>query len=250
MSHYTVLVIGSDPEGLLEPYSEHLEMEPYKERMSDEDVARMREFYEKKDERKLSDEELLDHMHDWNGTEGGIDDEGMYYLSTYNPDSKWDWYSLGGRWIGSFKLKVNAEGILGSPGLMTKVPSSGVDQAKKGDIDWEGMRAEAIEKLKKEWKLIQSATPEKFSEYFGPFSSQEVLQKKFKTEEEYLNSYEGFSTYAVLDDEGWHEPGKMGWWGVSHAEEGEEDKFREGFYERFIKNLPDDTLLSVYDCHI
>jgi len=28
-----------------------------------------------------------------------------YTLSTYNPDSKWDWYSIGGRWSGYFPIR-------------------------------------------------------------------------------------------------------------------------------------------------
>lgn len=29
-----------------------------------------------------------------------------YTLSTYNPDSKWDWYQIGGRWSGYFPVKL------------------------------------------------------------------------------------------------------------------------------------------------
>lgn len=32
-----------------------------------------------------------------------------FYKSTYNPDSKWDWYQVGGRWSGYFKIKPDAE---------------------------------------------------------------------------------------------------------------------------------------------
>ena len=38
----------------------------------------------------------------------GLDEEGVYRLTTYNPNSKWDWYEVGGRWTGYFKLKAEA----------------------------------------------------------------------------------------------------------------------------------------------
>ena len=54
---------------------------------------------------------------------------------------KWDWYQLGGRWTGFFKLKEGREGALGSPGILTEPAEDGwVDGALKGDIDFEGMR--------------------------------------------------------------------------------------------------------------
>ena len=56
---------------------------------------------------------ILDKMDDWHGTEGGVDEKGIYCLETYNPKSKWDWYSVGGRWSGFFKLRNGAVGIKG-----------------------------------------------------------------------------------------------------------------------------------------
>src|SRR5206468_2164876 len=55
---------------------------------------------------------------------GEIDEEGnLYYTS--NPNAKWDWYSLGGRWQGLFSLKADG---------------SKVDQANKGEIDFDKSR--------------------------------------------------------------------------------------------------------------
>ncbi len=37
-----------------------------------------------------------------------VDGEGRAYeLTTYNPDSKWDWYSIGGRWSGHFLARTD-----------------------------------------------------------------------------------------------------------------------------------------------
>lgn len=54
-------------------------------------------------------------------------------MSTYNPNSKWDWYQLGGRWSGFFKLKAGKEGICGE--LAEPAKEGTCDQALKGDIE-------------------------------------------------------------------------------------------------------------------
>jgi hypothetical protein len=129
MSHFTVLVIGDNPEKQLAPFKEDL------------------------------------------------------YDNT-NPNGKWDWYSLGGRWSDFFKIK-NKETCL--------------DCALKKDIDFEGMKAEG----------------------FSP-------------------------TFAVLNNGKWYESGSMGWWGiVSNEDISWDSKFQE-----LLASIPDDTLLSVYDCNI
>ncbi len=57
-----------------------------------------------------------------------------------NPHAKYDWYKLGGRWTGYFKLKNGHEGKVGSPGLMTEeAPDGRADRARKGDIEVENM---------------------------------------------------------------------------------------------------------------
>ena len=76
-----------------------------------------------------------------------------------NPDKKWDWYELGGRWEGMLKLKDDRKhrGRRGRPGLQRmdpdyKAPEAGyVDQCRKGDIDVEAMRYEAGAKAAEEY---------------------------------------------------------------------------------------------------
>lgn len=74
-----------------------------------------------------------------------------------NPAKKWDWYSVGGRWNGYFKLKPLAVGVLGNAGIQTmntdyEPPSEDrADVLRKGDIDIEGMRDEAGEKAADRW---------------------------------------------------------------------------------------------------
>lgn len=134
MSHFTVLVFtkenGKDVDELLAPYDENMTVDPYIKYTKAEAIAKMREDIEYyKNERyaeyladpkkyeeeyghnqthinyiknefpkrlKWTDEECYEQMRSYYEDED-IDEEGNIY-STYNPNSKWDWYVVGGRW--------------------------------------------------------------------------------------------------------------------------------------------------------
>jgi len=70
-----------------------------------------------------------------------LDSDGdvVQVINRTNPDSKWDWHSLGGRWRGYFKLKPGRKGTLGNPGVSKNKLKYDVDQALKGDIDFAWM---------------------------------------------------------------------------------------------------------------
>ncbi len=171
MSHFTCLVIGPDPEAQLAPFDENRVVEPYKDRIDLDEVGRAIAFFAEHPEH-IHDpltKELLEAAQQgkadgqiaclaaYNETPVAIDDEGFYRMSTYNPDSKWDWYSLGGRWSGYFPLRVPRaadappEG-LGRPGAFDNIaPPNTVDSGRKGDLDLDRMRREAGEKAGASW---------------------------------------------------------------------------------------------------
>lgn len=55
-------------------------------------------------------------------------------------------------------------------------------------------------------------------------------------------------TFALLKDGNWYERGKMGWWAVVNQEK-DEDVWNSEF-SKMIDELPDEVLLSIYDCHV
>lgn len=224
MSHFTVMVIGEDPEEQLAPFDENMEMEPFvkftKEGLIADEKRRMQEYkknyydvyladpdkyiaecknphhieyianeFPKK--LTLTDEEIYQQaIEDYPES---IDENGSV-LSTYNPKSKWDWYSLGGRWSGLIKLKEGAKGIEGESGAFGN--ETGIDQARKGDIA----------------------------------------------------NLDEIRTFAVIKDGEWYERGEMGWWACVSNEKAEEEWENE--FRKLLEGLPDDTLISIYDCHI
>ena len=110
MSHFTVLVVGDDVDEQLAPYKEEADVS-HREYLSAKSRRAMAKEYSVRSHNDLP--ALLPHVDDWTGYEGGIDDKGLYCLSFRNGDAKWDWYTVGGRWRGFFKLKDGAEGCLG-----------------------------------------------------------------------------------------------------------------------------------------
>lgn len=294
MSHYTVLVIGDDPENQLEPFNENTEAEAeayVKETVSEEDKKSFMEFYLEKG--KISPDVSFDEAvalcgNDWNGNRWQKNDAGVWEdWSTYNPDSKWDWYSLGGRWRGYFKLKQSAlqsPELIGEPGAFDNEPRYNADQCLKGDVDFEFMRNVAVNKAAGQydrlhaivqgreipvWDKIREKHPDNIEAARKEYREHPVI-RDLKAVEEFHDLFiwddepsrfaesrtdfiqkarnSAITTYALLYKGIWYAKGEMGWWGMSN-DKMSDDEWNKQFNE-LLDSLPDDTLLSLYDCHI
>ena len=74
-----------------------------------------------------------------------------------NPNRKWDWYQLGGRWTGFFRLKKGVAGVQGKQGLLTDPAKEGhADAALKRNIDFTSMRSEAETAAAQKFDTIRS----------------------------------------------------------------------------------------------
>ena len=150
MSHFTVMVIGDDPEGQLAPFDENESVEEYcTGEVSEDDKQQMLDFYKKERKSRIRsfDSCYKRYGEDWNGNCWRKGEDGIWRkYSTYNPDSKWDWYVLGGRWSGAYiRLKEGAtSGIKGKPGCFDNEP--GWDAALKGDIDFKAIHRDGEER--------------------------------------------------------------------------------------------------------
>jgi hypothetical protein len=172
MSHSTVLVIGPSNEAKLEaalaPFDENTEVEPYVDETRESLIAAQRERYahaaayldqflddpqkytvnnaahirwivrDAPAEAVLSDDELWETVIRPKCAED-LDDQDRTW-STYNPKSRWDWYSVGGRWHRSLHLKagVQVSAHHGSPSWSNPDPegNGGVNFVDRiGDLD-------------------------------------------------------------------------------------------------------------------
>jgi len=322
MSHYTVLVIGDDPEKQLAPFEESTEnlergllefvdeedsyLQKYENEsvemvvMEDDslkspydDIFKQGEMFDQKyvvpehlQKRQVPHKERFATFETFVADYQGIeerDPDKQRYGYWRNPRAKWDWYSLGGRWTGYFRLKVNATGETGRPGLMTKPAKTGyADQVRKKDVDVKKMRKHARKEAQEHWNEFQKVLagrelPPRWSEVREKHGTDiEAARKEYNslpvvidlnkadlmpfmgalhdrfgcTEEAFLQRAEdnALTSYAILYNGQWYERGEMGWFGMSHNEKDPDEWSRE--FAKLFDSLPDDTLLSLYDCHI
>jgi len=301
------MVLGQDPEDQLAPYSEHIEMPAYRrEPVSEDDKTRMIEHYVR--EKKLEYMGDFDSLYrkygsDWNGGRWKKDESGEWWeWSTYNKQSKWDWYELGGRFSGQY-IKLKSENILqaaatsrvGSPGVFDN--ETGIDAALKKNIDFRWIRQEAedeaaklwdevdaylseknVDRTHESWESMISAIPEGddrrslIEDARERYQAQPVVKAFEELNRETDHKYGGlmgdgiepylvprelfikragdgsFSPFAVVKDGQWYERGDMGWWGMV-ADEKDQDEWNAEV-AKLLEGLPDDTLISIYDCHI
>lgn len=230
-----------------------------------------------------------DFMKDYHGYNERDDKTGKYGYWE-NPNAKWDWYELGGRWTGFFKTKPQVEdAVVGKPGLLTEPAEVGfADQLRKSEIDIEYMREEAARKAMEKYDfaellvghLEKNLTWEEVHEKFNDKMDEarkfyweqprcavwEAERKKdFKSfplgwdsspddfhesREKYIQRAKdgALVTFAVIKDGKWYERGKMGWWACVSDEKGVDDWNAQ--VSKMIDELSEDTLMSVYDCHI
>jgi hypothetical protein len=286
MSHFTVLVIGKEIDKQLQPYHEYectgIEDQYVTFVGTDETEEELQEIFVKMKD-KYNYKTFDDFMTNYYGY---IQQNGKWGRLT-NPNSKWDWWVIGGRWTGFFKLKPNGTGISGQPGLMTSPAKPGyADSALKKDIDFEYMRKSAEDRAIQQWDYIHEAIKgipieherwETVIERLGfeegrDFYHKQPLVKAFKgatqkenspvswwgysiedflvPKEEYIESgrHSAITTYAVVMDSKWFEKGTMGWWGMSSDEMSQKEW--NNVFNDLVDSLPDDTLLTIVDAHI
>lgn len=285
MSHFSVLVIGEDIDRQLAPYHEFECTDRDDEYVQDIDITNelltLVEAYRNDGEEDPVNAALEEH----GLNESPVDDESQVdktgdhkygyavvrdgqiikAVNRTNPNRKWDWYVIGGRWNGLFKLRTDA--------MAGSAANTHVNQARKGDIDWEAMRDEAGARAADQWDLVRRVAPMMWESW----ETIRVRHQDVETARQAYHRQEGrcalsgdlwvsddilvprdefvrqarqraCTTFAVIRDGTWYERGKMGWWGMV-ADELDANEWH-AHYARPIDDLPDDTILTVVDCHI
>jgi hypothetical protein len=149
---------------------------------------------------------------DWNGMNWRKDPNGVWGVySTYNPNSKWDWYANGGRWAKSIKTKSGEF----------------VDECLLGEIDFTPFPDEAYEDSK---------------DWLG-----NPCKKLKEGYEWHYDNKDNFPFCIVIDGE-WYEKGEMGWWGMTHNEKENDDW--HGEVTALLEKLPADSEVYNVDFHI
>jgi hypothetical protein len=181
--------------------------------------------------------------------------EGEGYGYYHNPNAKWDWFQIGGRWAGYFRLKEgkSANGKKGQPTLLMDRGKAAeilaepltCDIARKGDIDFEGMVLENKADAEKTWKKHLQKIAKKDNNYH-PYFEHGIESEDTKSK--FIRRRTSIATFAVLMNGIWYQRGQMGWWGCV-ADEKDQDEWIAQF-DKLLKGLSDDTWLAAVDCHI
>lgn len=154
--HYLLLVIdtkGRKLGDIMEPFSDYFEVDEYCDgEVSEYAKKKCLDYYNKeRDENGLSNYSSFEECYkengsDWNSNGYRKDNDGVWRAyTTCNPDAKYDWYEVGGRWAGRLRLKDGVEnkfGVSFSWGwplserekFLAEYPNN-TDIARKGDID-------------------------------------------------------------------------------------------------------------------
>lgn len=203
------------------------------------------------------------------------------YGHTTNPNGHWDWYEIGGRWTGFFPLVDNGlaggkarVGDIAAPWEIDqkRVEATRVErrdqfvreyQALRGGKTFrlfEGPRSAAIDMglLRVErgpavakdgeallpWSRLVPATDERRTwNDVATEVTPETLEAK------YGRCFHPLVTYAAVDNDGWHAPGKMGMFGCSTEGPEQYLAWCDQFVPRFLSGDPATTLVLV-DCHV
>lgn len=266
MSHFTVAVICDKPEDiekLLAPYQENNMDDCPKEFLAFNNVEEeyRKQYEEEKKDIKKKYPTFENYIEEYCGYH--YDDDQKAYGYWENPNAKWDWYSVGGRWMGSLLIKGDKEGELGRPGVFDNdVPNTPenynwVDLCKVSDVCWEKMAEIAkFELLKNEaedgdvWDILTKPGIDQEKRMKYSFYKPEWYIERYGNRENYIKSHTTFSTYAVITPDGvWHSPGEMGWFGCSTESHDDQHQFEDGYHKNFIEPNQD-KYIAIVDCHI
>jgi hypothetical protein len=177
-----------------------------------------------------------------------------------NPNKKWDWWTVGGRWSGKFLSRngekcdtvrvgnidiagmqdlaekrvreEHADLLLKCPGLtFSWMPWSEVREAHKENIDV----AREVYHAQPEIEMMKKARIWECDEFLVP------LEKRVEDARKYV-----CGTFAVLKDNEWIEKGRMGWWACVSDEKEDWPQI----FARVWDSIRDDQWVTMVDCHI
>jgi hypothetical protein len=196
--------------------------------------------------------------------------EAKRLIDRTNPNKKWDWWQVGGRWSNRLLLKGGEK----------------ADSARKADIDFDGMRDAAAAKAGERWDKAAAAKiaagysadsrwdswthfrdvvhagnigaardayhaqPVKQAVEKGLDNPWDGVDEYLVPRDDYVQSARDGAAvfYALVKESQWIARGTMGWFGMSR------DEIDDGEWDRkvneMLNGLPDDTRITIVDCHI
>lgn len=189
-----------------------------------------------------------------------------------NPNKRWDWWVVGGRFSNHLRLKAAEGGEI-----------IYADSAKKSDVDFDAMiqdgknsaeetYSKAMRDIEGGWEPWESflarrasgeltieearelyhaqASLKKANENLGRNSFFFNFDNLLAGKDEYVRQGgdNAITTFAILHNGKWFERGEMGMFGCV-SDEKDKGAFQQGYMD-ILNSIPDDHYLVVVDCHI
>jgi len=266
MSHFTVLVINNETDDVeydLAPFSENVEKgDDFAEFISDGTIKHFEDEW-KNGVEKDNYSDVEEYISDYYGYDIHNGEVGYWG----NPNAKWDWYQIGGRWAGEIVIKDDIDINVFAPNFsygwseeekikMMSKPKRVTDQAQAKYIDWKYMFNQEDKRNyhNRFWELFieeqEPITDEDKEMIKHIWYDKEYFTETYKDKETYVKCMTSFSTFAVLLDGKWIGKGDMGWFGISSESADEDLNWQLNFYDNFIKDIDPNAYVTVVDCHI
>lgn len=239
--HFTAIVVGDNPDKLLEKYSPKT-IEPYVvfeyDKMGEYHQSYIKLYSELLENKEISDDErdliagglqffkdIDDHEFFIYLSDGyEIDPETSNIISNENPNKKFDGCNIGSQ--------------LSMP--LTDINGYEKFQCRKKDIDWNKVHLGNSETYKRVWEMVMEGDKPKNE-------IEEQMYENMKNRKNYFNFFQDKDTYVIHN---------TAFWGFAFLSEAtgwieigdDQIKWVKEFYDKFIKDLSEDSLISVYEC--
>ena len=241
MEHFTVIVAGESPDKLLSAYDSNKKVDKYVVY----EFARAEEYRQMKinayssllnaDISEADKQFVKDCIEEWKAMSVNdffldisagydFDEETGDAVSTENPDGKYVSINNPPKYTEGFMLKNGSTAY----------------SAKKGNIDWERLTNTKPNEIA--WEtVVEHKTPvtEEEKAIFENMKDKNWYFSLFKDKEDFIKSVSSFWATAFLSKE-------TGW--VELEYNVPQFEWTKGFFDRFIAALPNDTLLTIYEC--
>ena len=241
--HFTAIVVGENPDEIMKKYDLTKKVEPYVVyRLSD--VSKYKENTLKA-YKHIANSDVMPETIREEYKEKALELEKMHDIDFYSQLTEdFDLDSETGDAI----YDVNPDGHYNTCRLGKNLAMPLIDkkdqevfQARKRDIAWNKIHLANQEVYKIAWEMVMGDRKPSNEE-------EEVIYENMKNRTEYFKYYGDIDTYVASN---------TAFWGYAFVTENEwieltdnisQIKWVTEFYDNFIKNLPEETLISVYEC--
>ncbi|WP_134913140.1 hypothetical protein [Paenibacillus sp. IHB B 3084] len=165
-----------------------------------------------------------------------------------NPNAKWDWWTIGGRWSGALLLKSGKRADAAQIKDIFFIEQTNHDGLT---VEIEGYQVPAS--LAPTFQITVVEASQAWDEVIAGkgLYKPEYYLKRYGDKQSYICEMLSFSTFAVITADGtWHAKGEMGWFGVSSESAEEAKDFNTSYFNTFIQAANPEHYLIVVDCHI